>query len=74
MFRALLAHPKEALHKRHLVYCVSIISVTCATIAVKLKSWQSQITLYALYHVFVELGPLVGSVPIKRTTDEWKNE
>jgi hypothetical protein len=22
MFRALLAHPKEALHKRHLVYCV----------------------------------------------------
>jgi hypothetical protein len=22
MFQALLAHPQEALHKRHLVYCV----------------------------------------------------
>jgi hypothetical protein len=29
MFRALLAHLKEALHKRHLVYCVRIISVGC---------------------------------------------
>jgi hypothetical protein len=27
MFRALLAHPQEALHKRHLVYCVRIMSV-----------------------------------------------
>jgi hypothetical protein len=27
MFRALLAHPQEALHKRHLVYCVRVISV-----------------------------------------------
>jgi hypothetical protein len=33
MFRALLAQPQEALHKRHLVYCVRI-SVGCATIAV----------------------------------------
>jgi hypothetical protein len=24
MFRALLAHPQEVLHKRHLVYCVRI--------------------------------------------------
>jgi hypothetical protein len=24
MFRALLAHPQEALHKRHLVYCVRV--------------------------------------------------
>jgi hypothetical protein len=29
MFRALLAHPQEALHKRHLVYCVRIMSVGC---------------------------------------------
>jgi hypothetical protein len=36
MFRALLAHPQEALHKRHLVYCVRIMSVGCATIAVSL--------------------------------------
>jgi hypothetical protein len=26
MFRALLAHPQEALHKRHLVYCVRVMS------------------------------------------------
>jgi hypothetical protein len=35
MFRALLAHPHKALHKRHLVYCVSIVSVGCGTVAVK---------------------------------------
>jgi hypothetical protein len=35
MFRALLAHPQEVLHKRHLVYCM------------KLQSWHSQMTLYA---------------------------
>jgi hypothetical protein len=27
MFRALLAHSQEALHKRHLVYCVRVMSV-----------------------------------------------
>jgi hypothetical protein len=27
MFRALLAHPQEALHKWHLVYCVRVMSV-----------------------------------------------
>jgi hypothetical protein len=36
MFRTLLAHPQEALHKRHLVYCVRIMSAGCATIAVSL--------------------------------------
>jgi hypothetical protein len=36
MFRALLAHPQEALHKRHLLYCVRIMSVGCGTVAVKL--------------------------------------
>jgi hypothetical protein len=29
MFRALLAHPQGALHKRHLVYCVRVTSVDC---------------------------------------------
>jgi hypothetical protein len=29
MFRALVAHPQEALHKRHLVYCVRVMSVGC---------------------------------------------
>jgi hypothetical protein len=46
MFRALLAHPQEVLHKRHLLYCVCV-SVGCATTAVKLQSWHSQLTLYA---------------------------
>jgi hypothetical protein len=32
MFRALLAHLQEALHQRHLVYCVSVMSVGCTWI------------------------------------------
>jgi hypothetical protein len=28
-FRALLAHPQEVLNKRHLVYCVRVVSVGC---------------------------------------------
>jgi hypothetical protein len=31
MFRALLAHPRETLHKRHLVYCVRVTSVGCTS-------------------------------------------
>jgi hypothetical protein len=27
MFRALLAHPQEVLHERHLVYCLRVMSV-----------------------------------------------
>jgi hypothetical protein len=45
MFRALLAYPQEALHKRHLVYCVRIMSVGCVSVAVKLQSWHSHLTL-----------------------------
>jgi hypothetical protein len=29
MFRALLAHPQKALNKRHLIYCVHVMSVGC---------------------------------------------
>jgi hypothetical protein len=46
MFRALLAHHQEVPHKRHLVYCVRIMSVGCGTVAVSLQSWHSQLTLY----------------------------
>jgi hypothetical protein len=46
MFRALHAHPQEAILIRHLVYCVRM-SVGCATIAVSLQSWHSRLTLYA---------------------------
>jgi hypothetical protein len=54
MFRALLAHPQEALNKRRLVYCVRIMSVGCATIAVSLplilnKVNEKCITLVSLY-------------------------
>jgi hypothetical protein len=38
MFRALVAHPQEALQKHHLVYCVRIMSVGCVTIAVNIPS------------------------------------
>jgi hypothetical protein len=34
MFRVLLAHPQEVLHKRNLVYCVRIMPVGCGTITV----------------------------------------
>jgi hypothetical protein len=38
MFRALLAHPQEVIHKRHLVYGVRIVSVGCTKIGVELVS------------------------------------
>jgi hypothetical protein len=47
MFRALLTHPQEALHKRRVVYCVRIMSVGCVMIAMEMQSWHSQLTLYA---------------------------
>jgi hypothetical protein len=31
VFLALLAHPQEALDKRHLVYCVRVVSVGCTS-------------------------------------------
>jgi hypothetical protein len=46
MFRALLAHPQEVLHKQHLVYCVRM-SVGCDTVAVSLHPCHSQLTLHA---------------------------
>jgi hypothetical protein len=32
MFRTRLAHPQEALYKRHLVYCVHVVSVGCTLV------------------------------------------
>jgi hypothetical protein len=43
MLRTLLAHPQEALHKRHLVYCVRTLSVGCGMTAVKLKPCHSRV-------------------------------
>jgi hypothetical protein len=42
MFRALLANPQEAHHKRYLVYCVCVMSVGCTRIGVELQSVQSR--------------------------------
>jgi hypothetical protein len=36
MFRALLALPQEALNKRHLVYCVRVMTVDYTRIEVEL--------------------------------------
>jgi hypothetical protein len=47
MFRALLAHPQDALHKQHLVYWVRNMSVGCGTIEVSLEPRHSHLTLYA---------------------------
>jgi hypothetical protein len=50
MFRALLAHSQESLHKRHLVYFVRVMSVGCNRIEVELVSeisWCSQLTQHA---------------------------
>jgi hypothetical protein len=38
MFRALLAHPQEALNERHLVYCVRVMSVGCTR-----SQWNSSV-------------------------------
>jgi hypothetical protein len=40
MFRALLAHPQEALQKRHLVYCVRVMSVGCIRMKVERVKWN----------------------------------
>jgi hypothetical protein len=38
MFRGLLAHPQEVLHKRHLVYCVRVMSVGCSQLNYNIPS------------------------------------
>jgi hypothetical protein len=40
MFRALLAHPQESLHKQHLVNCVCVMAVSCTRNGVPLQSCQ----------------------------------
>jgi hypothetical protein len=44
MFRALLAHPLEALNERYLVYCVRIMSVGCGTVAIAIVAQPTDIT------------------------------
>jgi hypothetical protein len=44
MFRALLAHPQEALHKRHLVHCVRVMSVGCTRDGVEVVLCERALT------------------------------
>jgi hypothetical protein len=60
MFRALLAHPQESLHNRHLVYCVRVVSwlhqVWSGTTLI-LNKWNKRcITLVSLYWLSFFLG------------------
>jgi hypothetical protein len=62
MFRALLAHPQEALHKKHLVYCVRVMSVGCTRIGV-VKLNKKCITLVSLYwHILSIISVALSSV------------
>jgi hypothetical protein len=45
MFRALIAHPQEVLHKGNLVYCVGVMSVGCTRIMVEMMS-DTPVPLY----------------------------
>jgi hypothetical protein len=47
MFRALLAHTQEAIHKRHLTYCVRVISVVCTKNKVDLQARNIQSAICA---------------------------
>jgi hypothetical protein len=62
MFRALLAHPQDSLHKRHLVYCVRIMSVCCGTVAVKLQPCR-----FLLHGSVALLGVFVAEVLISQS-------
>jgi hypothetical protein len=56
MFQALLVHPQEALHKRHLVCFMRVMSVGCTPILV-----QPTDNTYAIYQVPFVLGFLMMS-------------
>jgi hypothetical protein len=60
MFRALLAHPQEAIHKRNLVYCVRIMSVGCGTVAVLLQPCVLCCALIRLVPATVFSGEIKG--------------
>jgi hypothetical protein len=59
MFRALLAHTQEALHKLQLVFCVRM-SVGCETV----KTYTHTHT-----HIYIYIGGLRGAIYEKM----WKN-
>jgi hypothetical protein len=61
MFRALLAHLQEALHKQHLAYCVRVMSVGCTRIGVELHfnpAAANRHNTHAIYQVLFVQRPL----------------
>jgi hypothetical protein len=44
MFRALLAHPQQALHKRQFLYGVRVMAGGGTSFGVELHPWCSQLT------------------------------
>jgi hypothetical protein len=46
VFRVLLAYLQEALHKRHLVYCMRVMSAGCTMVGVHLQQWCNQLTTH----------------------------
>jgi hypothetical protein len=78
MFRAVLAYPQEAPHKRHLVYCVRVMSVGCATIAVGLYMFQAllaypQEALHKRHLVYCVRVVSVGCTRIAVPLQSWCN-
>jgi hypothetical protein len=42
MFRALLAHPQDAIYKRHLLHCVRVMSVGCTRFGMELVTLHAR--------------------------------
>jgi hypothetical protein len=61
MFRALLAHPQEALNKRYLEYCVRVMSVGCTRVGVEHQVVLSHTPSYCLL-VYQYIGYASGYV------------
>jgi hypothetical protein len=70
MFRALLAHLQEALHKRHLVYCVRVMSVGGTRVGVDfLINWIKSTSGWFHYNEKFPITPYFDlSPPIDRPT------
>jgi hypothetical protein len=58
MFRALLAHLQEALHKRHLVYCVRVMSVGCIILVQPTPYTAHYYYYYYYYYYYFQLYTL----------------
>jgi hypothetical protein len=68
MFRVSLVHPQEAPHKRHLVYCVRVMSVGCTRTGVELQS-LCKVKYFAVVHL---LQAVIKSTMVRTHTGEAK--